>query len=159
VHASLLPRWRGAAPIQATIMAGDQETGITVMYMDEGLDTGDILLQKSIPISPDDTAGSLHARLGAIAPRALTEALSLLRHGTAPRIPQDPGRASYAPKLKREHGRIDWKHPGELIERKIRAFNPWPGAFTSVWDRKNKRERSLKIFRAKLLDSVSGVPG
>jgi methionyl-tRNA formyltransferase len=147
LHASLLPRHRGAAPIQAAIVAGDRETGISVMYMDEGLDTGDVLLQKRIEIAPDETGGSLHDRLAQIAPAALEEALTRLRNRTAPRTPQDSSAATYAPKLNREDGRIDWKEPAELIERKIRAFNPWPGAFTVLRD-ETGHERKLKIFRA-----------
>src|SRR3954452_19262186 len=108
LHASLLPRHRGAAPIQAAIVAGDSETGISVMYMDEGLDTGDVLLQKRIEIQPDETGGSLHDRLAEIAPPALDEALAALRDGTAPPIPQDSSLATYASKLEREDGRIDW---------------------------------------------------
>src|SRR5205823_3487790 len=99
LHASLLPRWRGAAPIQAAIAAGDRETGITVMYMDEGLDTGDILLQRKIDILPNDTGGRLHDRLAEIAPQALLESLRLLASGNAPRAAQDTVRATYAPKL------------------------------------------------------------
>src|SRR5205085_6950688 len=106
LHASLLPRWRGAAPIQAAIAAGDRETGITVMYIDEGLDTGDILLQRKIDILPNETGGSLHDRLAQVAPEALLEALRLFPN--APRVPQDNSRATIAPKLKREHGQIDW---------------------------------------------------
>src|SRR5205807_3571076 len=113
LHASLLPRWRGAAPIQAAIAAGDRETGITVMYMDEGLDTGDILLQRKIEILPADTGGLLHDRLAQIAPEALFQSLHQLAAGNAPRLPQDGARATYAPKLKREHGRIDWSQPAE----------------------------------------------
>src|SRR5437667_949242 len=108
LHASLLPRWRGAAPIQAAIAAGDRETGITVMYMDEGLDTGDILLQRTIDILPIDKGGGLHDRLGAIAPETLLESLDLVAKGKAPRTPQDNASATYAPKLKREDGKIDW---------------------------------------------------
>ena len=146
LHASLLPRWRGAAPIQAAIAAGDQETGITVMYMNEGLDTGDILLKRTIDIRSDDTGGSLHDRLAQIAPDALLESLRTLANGNAPRIPQDNTLATYAPKLKREDGRIDWSEPAELIERKIRAFNPWPGAFMKI------DGRNLKIFSASIVD-------
>ena len=152
LHASLLPRWRGAAPIQAAIAAGDRETGITVMYMDEGLDTGDILLQRSVAIQPDDTGRSLHDRMAQIAPEALLEALRLLAAGNASRIPQDNARATYAPKLKREHGQIDWSESAEAIERKIRAYNPWPGAFMKV------SSQNLKIFSASVVD-LNGQPG
>ena len=152
LHASLLPRWRGAAPIQAAIAAGDCETGITVMYMDEGLDTGDILLQRNVEILPNDTGGSLHDRLAQIAPEALLESLRLLAAANAPRISQDNTRATYASKLKREHGQIDWSESAEAIERKIRAYNPWPGTFMKV-DRQN-----LKIFSASVVD-LTGQPG
>src|SRR5947207_7370920 len=129
---SLLPRWRGAAPIQAAIAAGDRETGMTVMYVDEGLDTGDILLQRKIDILPNDTGGSLHDRLAEIAPETLVEGLRMLADGNAPRIPQDKQLATYAPKLNRETGRINWNESAEVIERKIRAYNPWPGVFTEL---------------------------
>ncbi len=152
LHASLLPRWRGAAPIQAAIAAGDRETGITVMYMDEGLDTGDILLQRTVDILPNDTGGSLHDRLAQIAPEILLESLVLLAKGIAPCIPQDNSLTTYAPKLKREDGRIDWSEPAEMIERKIRAFNPWPGALMKV------DEQNLKIFSASVVD-LNGKPG
>ena len=152
LHASLLPRWRGAAPIQAAIAACDCETGITVMYMDEGLDTGDILLQRNVEIQPNDTGGALHDRLAQIAPEALRESLRLLATGNAPRIPQDNARATYAPKLKREHGQIDWSESAEAIERNIRAYNPWPGAFMKL-DRQN-----LKIFSASVV-GLNGQPG
>jgi methionyl-tRNA formyltransferase len=157
LHASLLPRHRGAAPIQAAIVAGDRETGITVMYMDEGLDTGEIMLQKCLKIAPDETGGSLHDRLAEIGPAALEEALAQLQAGTAPRIPQDSSAATYAPKLEREDGRIDWSEPAALIERKIRAFDPWPGAFAILRDEAGT-ERKLKIFRASVIDSCSADP-
>jgi methionyl-tRNA formyltransferase len=146
LHASLLPRWRGAAPIQAAIAAGDRETGITVMYMDEGLDTGDILLQRKIDILPSETGESLHDRMAEIAPGALLEALKLLASGNTPRIPQDKEFATSAPKLNRESGRINWNEPAEVIERKVRAYNPWPGAFSDFQNRK------LKIFSASIVD-------
>jgi methionyl-tRNA formyltransferase len=152
LHASLLPRWRGAAPIQAAIAAGDQETGITVMYMDEGLDTGDMLLQRKIDITSKETGGSLHDRLAQIAPDALLESLELLAKGTAARFPQDNTAATHAPKLKREDGRIDWSQPADIIDRKIRAFNPWPAAFMEL------DGRNLKIFSASTVD-VGGAPG
>jgi methionyl-tRNA formyltransferase len=157
LHASLLPRHRGAAPIQAAIVAGDRETGISVMFMDEGLDTGDVLLRKHIEIAPDETGGSLHDRLADIAPVALNDALTQLQSGTAARTPQDSSVATYAPKLEREHGRLDWSEPAALIERKIRAFDPWPGAFTILRD-ETGRERKLKVFRASVVDSCGADP-
>jgi methionyl-tRNA formyltransferase len=155
LHASLLPRWRGAAPIQAAIAAGDREIGITVMYMDEGLDTGDILLQRSIDILPADTGGALHDRLAGVAPETLLESLDLLAKRKAPRTPQDNAVATYAPKLKREDGKIDWSDPADAIERKIRAFDPWPGAFMTV---STNGTRNLKIFSATVID-LRGKPG
>src|SRR3989454_3548759 len=152
LHASLLPRWRGAAPIQAAIAAGDRETGITVMYVDEGLDTGDILLQRKIDISPSETGATLHDRLAQIAPEALLESLRLLAAGNAPRNPQDQTLATYAPKLNREAGRLNWNESVEATERKIRAYNPWPGAFTEF------SGRNLKIFAASIVD-LRGKPG
>jgi len=152
LHASLLPRWRGAAPIQAAIAAGDRKTGITVMYMNEGLDTGDILLQCAIDIEPTDTGGSLHDRLAKVAPETLLESLELLENGRAPRIPQHDALATYASKLKREDGKIDWTNPADAIERKIRAFDPWPGAFMK-YDGQN-----LMIFSATIL-ALRGTPG
>jgi methionyl-tRNA formyltransferase len=152
LHASLLPRWRGAAPIQAAIAAGDRETGITVIYMDEGLDTGDMLLQRKIDIAPNETGESLHDRLALIAPEAMLESLQLFASGSAPRTPQDKELATYAPKLNRESGRINWNESAEIIERKIRAYNPWPGAFTEFNDHK------LKIFSASIVD-LPGKPG
>jgi methionyl-tRNA formyltransferase len=157
LHASLLPRWRGAAPIQAAIAADDRETGITVMYMDQGLDTGDILLQRGVEISSTETGGSLHDRLAQVAPDVLLQSLGLLASGNAPRVQQDSTRATYAPKLNREAGRINWSEPAEIIERKIRAFNPWPGAFTTIAAGSDK-PRNLKIFSANIVD-FAGPPG
>jgi methionyl-tRNA formyltransferase len=157
LHASLLPRHRGAAPIQAAIAWGDSETGITVMYVDEGLDTGDILLQHKIDILPTDTGGSLHDRLGQIAPEVLLEGLKLLVQGNAPRVPQDNALATYAPKLSRENGRIDWTEPAKVVERKIRAYNPWPGAFAILTDRPG-HELKLKVLSAQIVDG-KGRPG
>src|SRR5438034_2467119 len=151
LHASLLPRWRGAAPIQAAIAAGDRKTGITAMYMDEGLDTGDILLPHTIDILPIDTGGALHDRLAGVAPETLLESLDLLAKGKAPRAPQDNSLATYAPKLKREDGKIDWSEPADAIERKIRAFDPWPGAFMKLGG------RNLKIFSAVIV-ALRGTP-
>jgi methionyl-tRNA formyltransferase len=150
LHASILPRWRGAAPIQAAIAAGDRESGITVMFMDEGLDTGDILLQRKIDIAANETGDSLHDRLAEIAPEALLDALKMFPN--ASRASQDKALATYAPKLNRESGRINWNEPAEVIERKIRAYNPWPGAFSEFNNRK------LKIFAASTVD-LRGKPG
>ncbi|MGI8436488.1 MAG: methionyl-tRNA formyltransferase [Chthoniobacterales bacterium] len=149
LHASLLPRHRGAAPIQSAIAAGDPESGLTVMYMDEGLDTGDILLESRLALAPNETGGSLHNRLSEMAPTALAEALALLAAGNAPRQAQDSGAATYAPKLEREHGRVDWSEPVEVTERKIRAFNPWPGSYV-ILRNANGREAKLKIFSSSL---------
>ena len=123
-----------------------------MIYMDEGLDTGDILLHRKIDILPTDSGGSLHDRLAETAPEALLESLRLLASGSAPRLPQDKSSATYAPKLNRESGRINWNEPAELIERKIRAYNPWPGAFTEF------KNRKLKIFSAPIVD-LRGKPG
>ncbi len=144
LHASLLPRWRGAAPIQAVIEAGDAKSGVTVMYMAEGLDTGDILLARETPIRRRETGGSLHDRLGVIAAEALTEALPLVAAGHAPRIPQDEARANYAPKLTRENGTIAWTAAAAEIDRRIRAMNPWPAAHTFLPTADGLRQ--LKVF-------------
>lgn len=143
VHASILPRWRGAAPIQAAVAAGDRETGLTIMWMDEGLDTGDILLPgPPLPIGERETAGALHDRLAEGAPGLLLAALDLLANGRATRTPQDPARATYAPKLDRGSGRLDWTRDAVALERHLRAMDPWPGAWTRWPD-----GRQLKAFR------------
>ena len=157
LHASLLPRWRGAAPIQAAIEAGDAATGVTVMYMAEGLDTGDILLMHETPIADTDTGGSLHDRLADVAAAALAEALPLVAAGRAPRVPQDNARANYAPKLSRENGRIDWSATPVQIERRIRAMNPWPAAHTFLPTPAGPRQ--LKIFAAVPEGGAAGSPG
>ncbi len=144
LHASLLPRWRGAAPIQAAIEAGDQASGVTVMYMAEGLDTGDILLLRATPIGRRETGGSLHDRLGVIAAEALAEAWPLLAAGCAPRFPQDETQTNYAPKLARENGAIDWAATPREIDRRIRAMNPWPVAHTFLPTPDGPRQ--LKVF-------------
>jgi methionyl-tRNA formyltransferase len=157
VHASLLPRHRGAAPIQAAIVEGDNETGITIMQMDEGLDTGDILLKVATPIEPGETAGSLHDRLALLAPAALLECLDRIACGTASRERQDAELATYAPKLSREDGEIDWKRSAVEIERRIRAMTPWPGAYTSILLRNAKV--TLKVHRAELCEVDGGQAG
>lgn len=152
LHASLLPRHRGASPIHAAILAGDRETGITVMYMDEGLDTGDILLSQKLAIGPDETTGELHDRLADLAAPCLLEALDLLETGKAPRIPQDNAFATYAAKLKKADGLLDWREPAETVASRIRAMSPWPGAYTHL------NGQTLKIHAAKT-DPSSGPAG
>ncbi|MGE0259014.1 MAG: methionyl-tRNA formyltransferase [Alphaproteobacteria bacterium] len=129
VHASLLPRWRGAAPIQRAILAGDTETGITIMQMDEGLDTGPILLRQAIPIGAAETAGQLGDRLAALGARMLAEALYSLARGVLHPQPQPSDGATYAAKLRRDEARLDWRHGAVALERRVRAFDPWPGAY------------------------------
>jgi methionyl-tRNA formyltransferase len=157
LHASLLPRWRGAAPIQAAIEAGDRLTGITVMYMAAGLDTGDILLMKEIPIRRRETGGSLHDRLGLLAAEALAEALPPLAVGVAPRMPQDEAKANYAAKLSRENGLLDWHASPEAIDLRIRAMNPWPAAHTFLPTADGPRK--LKVFSCIRHRRESGPPG
>lgn len=156
LHASLLPRWRGAAPIQAAIEAGDRVSGVTVMYMAEGLDTGDILLMHETPITGTDTGGSLHDRLADVAAAALAEALPMIAAGTAPRTPQDESRANYAAKLSRENGRIDWSATAAQIDLRIRAMNPWPAAHTFLPTPAGPRQ--LKVF-AGTVQAATGSPG
>jgi methionyl-tRNA formyltransferase len=158
LHASILPRHRGAAPIQAAILAGDQMTGITIMYMSAGLDTGDILLTRPIRIRRRETAGSLHERLAKLGPEALAPALDLLLSQEAPRIPQDELQASYAPKLESESGIINWSQDCRHLDRLVRAMNPWPGAFTFV-PAADGTIRKLKVHRALPIHRFAGKPG
>lgn len=132
VHASLLPRWRGAAPIQRAILAGDRETGITLMQMEAGLDTGPMRYRERCPISPNDTGGSLHDRLALLGGDALVAALELLVEGKLPSTAQDASQATYAAKISKEEARLDWQRPAHELERSIRAYNPAPVAFTTL---------------------------
>ena len=132
VHASLLPRWRGAAPIQRAILAGDSETGITIMQMDEGLDTGDMLLTRTCPIEPRDTAGDLHDRLAALGAEALTAALPGISDASIQPQAQDDNLATYASKLDKTESQLDWNRPALELDRQVRAFNPWPIAQTGL---------------------------
>ncbi len=130
VHPSLLPRHRGAAPVNWSIIKGDAETGVTTIMMDEGMDTGDILLQHSIPIDDNDTAGSLHDKLSRLGADLLLETLELLEEGGLEPVKQDHGQASHAPTFRKTDGRIDWSLSAEDVWNRIRGLNPWPGAFT-----------------------------
>jgi methionyl-tRNA formyltransferase len=141
VHASLLPRYRGAAPIAWAILKGEKVTGVTTMVMDEGMDTGDILLQTEVPISDEETCETLHDRLALLGAQLLLKTLENMEKGNVRPIPQDPSKATYAPPLKKEDGHIDWKREAAEIDRQVRAFNPWPGAFTKWGD------RLLRIYR------------
>ncbi len=152
IHASLLPRWRGAAPIQRAILAGDTESGVTIMQMDEGLDTGDMLLKRAVPIGPRETGGSLHDRLATLGAEAIVEALA-----DPDRLvpePQDEAQATYAEKLRKEEAAIDWSKPATEIDRQIRAFNPWPVAQTRL------DGGVLRIWAAEPLDEpAADAPG
>lgn len=129
VHASLLPRWRGAAPIQRALLAGDSETGITIMQMDEGLDTGPILLQQALAIGAKETAGALGDRLAGLGARLMLEGLGGVAQGRLVPRPQPAQGATYAAKLRREEAWLDWRRPADFLERQVRAFDPWPGAY------------------------------
>jgi len=148
IHASLLPRWRGAAPIQAAILAGDARTGITIMQMDAGLDTGDMLLTEATPIGPADTAADLHDRLAEIGARLVLRALA---ENPAP-VRQDDTLSTYAPKLSREDARLNFTKPAAELERQIRAHNPWPGSLALLGD------TVLKFISAELVEA-EGIPG
>jgi len=132
LHASLLPRWRGASPIQSAIAAGDAETGVTVMHVVREMDAGDIILAEKTSGRPDDTGQSLHDRLASLAPRALARALPLLESGTAPRLAQPPDLVTRCAKLSRDLARLDWTRPAVELERLIRAYDPWPGTHTTL---------------------------
>jgi len=149
IHASLLPRWRGAAPIQRALLAGDPETGITIMQMDEGLDTGAILLQEKIAIDDEDTAQTLHDKLATLGARLIVQALAT----TPPPRAQDNARATYAAKIRKEEAMIDWAQAAPDIARRIRALNPAPGATTTVGGVR------LKLWRARPEVAAGGAPG
>lgn len=149
VHASLLPRWRGAAPIQRAILAGDAETGVTIMQMDEGLDTGAMLLRRAVPIGPETTAAALHDTLSALGAGLIVPALAGLASGGLTAAPQPDDGVTYARKLERDEGRLDFTRPAADLERLVRAFDPWPGAFVEVGGERIKvlAARVLKVGR------------
>ncbi len=159
VHGSLLPRHRGAAPIAAAILAGDAETGITIMRMDPGLDTGPMLRQRSLTILPGDTTGSLTDRLAPLGAALLLEVIPEYLAGRLQTVPQDDALATYAPQLKKADGRLDFTRPAHELERQVRAFNPWPGAFASWHDPASAEPRPLKILRASVLDQSLAEAG
>ena len=152
IHASLLPRWRGAAPIQRALLAGDGESGVTIMQMDEGLDTGAMLLREAVAIAPDETGASLHDKLAALGARLIVEALRRLDEGALPATPQPAAGVTYAAKLTREEGRLAWGEDAAALERKVRAFTPWPGAWFETGGER------VKVLAAKLAGG-SGAPG
>lgn len=151
-HASLLPRWRGAAPIQRAVEAGDAESGVTVMQMEAGLDTGPMLLKVSTPIAAEDTGGSLHDRLAALGPQAVIEAISGLADGTLKGEVQDDSLATYAHKLNKDEARMDWNSPASELERLVRAFHPWPICYSTL------NGEAIKVHAAELGEG-SGAPG
>ncbi len=147
IHASLLPKYRGPAPIQWAIINGEDETGVTTIWMDEGLDTGDILLNARVPIRPEDTTGSLGQRLAEEGGQLLIETLAMLKSDDLAGKAQDKSRATYAPLLKKEDGRIDWSKDAKFLDSFVRGMNPWPGAFTFL---SGKR---LKVLKAKAVQN------
>jgi len=151
LHASLLPRHRGAACIQAAIDAGDAESGITAMHVVKALDAGDMIHKRAIPIAAHDTGGTLHDKLADLAADVLMETLGLLSQGNAPRIPQNNEEATYIGKLSRDDGKIDWNMPAASIERRIRAYDPWPGTFTLA-------EATGRSTRVKIFPHTEAIP-
>ncbi len=148
IHASLLPRWRGAAPIQAAILAGDAETGITIMRMEEGLDTGPMLLREAVPIGPRTTTPELHDALAEIGARLILRALA----EDPPAVPQPEDGVTYAPKIGKEDGRLDWTQPAAALERRVRAMTPWPGCFFT------HGAEVIRVLAAEVADGT-GPPG
>ncbi|WP_326468665.1 methionyl-tRNA formyltransferase [Enterobacter wuhouensis] len=154
VHGSLLPRWRGAAPIQRSLWAGDAETGVTIMKMDVGLDTGDMLYKLSCPITADDTSATLYDKLADLGPQGLIETLQQLADNTAKPEVQDEAQVTYAEKLSKEEAQIDWSLPAAQLERNIRAFNPWPMSWMMI------DEQPVKVWKASVIDChVTAEPG
>jgi methionyl-tRNA formyltransferase len=153
VHASLLPKYRGAAPINQALVNGERETGVTTMLMDVGLDTGDMLVKRCLAIGPDETAGEVHDRLARLGREAMEETLRLLCAGELVAVAQDDALSSYAPMLKKEDGLIDWQRPARQIHNQVRGLDPWPGAYTFLAD------QVLKIAHTRVDEQASGTPG
>jgi methionyl-tRNA formyltransferase len=148
IHASLLPRWRGAAPIQRALLAGDPASGVSIMQMDAGLDTGPVLLSEAVGIGPDETGGTLHDKLASLGAKLIVTALEGLSLGAAQAIPQPTAGATYAPKIGKAEARIDWTRAAVAIERQIRAFNPLPGALARL------RAEDIKVWRSTLVSTA-----
>lgn len=153
VHGSLLPRWRGAAPIQRALWAGDNETGVTIMQMDVGLDTGDMLYKLACPVTAEDTSATLYNKLAQLGPQGLLDTLSQLADGRAHPEKQDEALANYAEKLSKEEARLNWQLPAMQLERCIRAFNPWPMSFFNIDD------QPIKVWQASVLPHADKQPG
>ena len=153
IHASLLPRWRGAAPIQRALLAGDRETGISIMSMDPGLDTGPVLLRKAIAIAPDDDAGSLHDKLATLGAEAIVAALAEIESGRSRAVAQPADGVTYAHKIAKSEAHLDWSKPALELERAVRAFRPAPGAFGLL------ENEPLKIWRARVVEASGQAPG
>jgi methionyl-tRNA formyltransferase len=152
LHPSLLPAYRGAAPIQRAIADGATTTGVSVIYLSDEMDAGDVILQRPVAIGPDETAGELEARLADLGAQMLVEAATLIARGTAPRIPQDHSRATYSGKISKADGRLDWSRPARELVNLVRAMNPWPCAFTT-WE-----GSVVRVWRARP-GSGNGMPG
>ena len=152
IHASLLPRWRGAAPIQRALLAGDRESGVSIMQMDSGLDTGPVLSRHPAPIAADDDASTLHDKLAALGATAILAALADLEAERARAVPQPASGVTYAAKIEKAEARLDWRQPASTLERAVRAFRPAPGAFAMLDD------EPIKIWRASVVER-SGEPG
>lgn len=160
VHASLLPRWRGAAPVEWAIAEGDRETGVTIMQIDAGLDTGDVLLQRVLPIAADDTSETLRGRLSRLGADAIVEALPLLAAGRLTPVRQDPSQATIARVLAKEDGRLDFALPAPSLAQRIRAFTPWPGTFTTLGGRLLKVHRAEEVAAGgRVAGDRAGAPG
>lgn len=155
VHGSLLPKYRGAAPIQWAVANGDTVSGVTTMYLNDRMDAGDMILKRELPIDSNDTGGSYHDKLALVGAVVLQDTVELIRSGTAPRTVQDEAQATIAPKLKKSDGRIDWTLPAKIIHNRIRAFNPWPGSFCVM---SKSGGKIVKVLSARV-EPGSGAPG
>jgi methionyl-tRNA formyltransferase len=156
IHASLLPKYRGAAPIQWAIARGETVTGVTAMFLDAGMDSGDIIDRVEEPIRADDTAGKLHDRLAPLGAELLARTIAALRQGAVPHTPQNPAEASYAPKLKKSDGRLDWTRPAVELHNRIRGFNPWPGCYCEF---PGVKPGLVKVLESRVAPGGPGAPG